>query len=244
MRGAGAPLRAVHAQDGQLLCHVDDAEHAGDELGEDRRPGRARAAHVEIEDEDEVQHDVQRRGEDQEVERAPAVAQRAHDGGGKIIEDRRRDARQDHDEVGIGVLEDVCRRLHPDEDVARQEHRHDRDDDRHGQRDPGTVGHVAAQVVLVLRAEALRHGDGKPRARARAEANDQELQGADGAHRRKGVHAQVLADDDGVHHAVHLLEQVAEDERQRKGQDVPDRPPVAHIPCQVSRRHENPSFSK
>ena len=95
-------------------------------------------------------------------------------------------------------------------------------DDRHGHRDadgqPQGVGHVAAHVGVVARAEALRHRNAESAAAAVAESQDEEDHRTAGAYARQGVDPQKLAHDQRVGHVVKLLEQIAQNHGQGKQQ--------------------------
>ena len=60
----------------------------------------------------------------------------------------------------------------------------------------------------------------KKPAYTRAEAYDHEADGSGGAYSRQGMHSHELSDYDGIHHAVELLEHIAYEHGQGKGQYV------------------------
>ena len=78
----------AEAADGaEQLC-----QHGGD--------GRARDAPVERDDEQQVQPDVQRRGEQEEQQRRDRIAQAAEEGADEVVEQLRADAGEDDRAVG------------------------------------------------------------------------------------------------------------------------------------------------
>ena len=198
---------------------------------------------MEIDDEHQIQHDVEHGGQQQEIQRALAVAQRAHDGRSQIIQNHGGNAQQHGGKISVGFVDDVGRRLHPDENLPRQRDGNRRDDQSHRRGKPDTVGHIFAQILLVMRAEALCNRDGQSRAGTHAEAQNQELQRAHRAHCGQRVHPQILTDDDAIGHAVKLLEEVAENQRQRKSKNMLRRTAEGHISGQRSIRHHNPPFN-
>ena len=53
----------------ELLYHVDEAEHAGNQLGDHSRPACAHDAHIQYDYHEQVKTDVQHAGDEQEVQR-------------------------------------------------------------------------------------------------------------------------------------------------------------------------------
>ena len=109
--------------------------------------------------------------------------------------------------------------VHGGEDVAAEEHGDGGEHRADDAAQPRAVGHIAAHLVVVVGAELLGRRDGEAAAHAAAEAHHQEVDGACGAHGGQSVSAQDLADDGGVDHAVELLEQVPEQNREAEAQN-------------------------
>ena len=224
------PLLPGHAQDGEMGAHVEEAEHAGDGLGDHCGVGGSLHAHAHDQDGEQVQENVDDGGEQQEVHRRPAVPQGADDAGQNVVEVGDRDSRKNDEYVVVGSLYDIIRGIHPSQNV----HAEEADDEGHdGGEDggqPAGVGNKTPQSVMVPGPEPLGHGDGEAAAHAGAEADDHEVYGAGGAHGGQGAHPQVLSHDDGVHHAVKLLKQKAHEHGHGKAQDQPEGGSCRHIP--------------
>src|SRR5699024_2695016 len=71
--------------------------------------------------------------------------------------------------------------------------------------------------------------DGEAHARALHKAQNQKVDRTRAAHRGKRIHADVLADDDAIRHAVKLLEEIAQKQWRRKGQYSLERVPFGHV---------------
>ena len=97
-------------------------------------------------DQQNIQTDVQRTGQNQEVQRGLAVAQGAHNARDHIVQKNKRDARKDPADVQHSPVQNIVRGLH------QFQHRAGKCDRKHGkhhrQRDaqPCGVGDVAAQI--------------------------------------------------------------------------------------------------
>lgn len=122
-------------------------------------------------------------------------------------------------------------------------------DDRHGHRDadgqPQGVGHVAAHVGVVARAEALRHRNAESAAAAVAESQDEEDHRTAGAYARQGVDPQKLAHDGRVDQRIGLLQQVAQQQGQREIENQGQRRPRGHLPgCRHSEKTSRLNRSK
>ena len=234
MQAGGAaehPVLLLQVQDREFLDHVEQAQQAGDELREHRGIACARHAHLQVHDAENIQHHVEQRGENQEIQRRAAVAQGAQDAGEQIVENVGKRAGKDDDDVVICHVDNVIRRVHGNKQRAAHGHaqrrhhnaQHNAQQDRHG--------HRVAHAVIVARAEALRHQHGEAARHAHDEAENEERQRTRGADGRQRVHAEELAHDDGVHHAVKLLKKVADQQRDRKTHDKLDGISHGHIPC-------------
>ena len=81
------------------------------------------------------------------------------------------------------------------------------------------VADEAAKLFIIPAAEALRHRDGKAAAKAKAEADDEERDGAGGANGCKRPRAKHAPDDHGIDHGIELLEQIAEKQRDGEPED-------------------------
>ena len=216
-----APVLPLHPQHGEAPGQPRQTSQPGHELGEHRGEGRAEHIHMEIEDEDHVQDNVRQGGGDEPDDRRAAVAHGPEDPGGVVVQEVGRQAGEDGDDVDKGPLIDIGGGVHHRQDIPAEEHGNGGERRRADGAQPDAPGHVAAQLLVVARAELLGGGDGKAAAHPGAEAHHQEVDGPGGAHRRQGVAPQGLAHDGGVHHAVELLEQIAKQEGNAEAEDLP-----------------------
>ena len=69
--------------------------------------------HMEADDENEVQYDVQGAGNEQKVERTLRVADGTENGGTEIVEHIGRHTVENDAHIKLRQIDDVCRRLHP-----------------------------------------------------------------------------------------------------------------------------------
>ena len=165
---------------------------------------------MEHQDKGQIQHDVQPGGQGQEIHRGPAVPQGPDDAGQQVVEEHRRNAQEDHEDIGVGVRVQVVRGAHGGEDGAAEQGGGHRQHQGDGGGEIGGVGREPPHLGEVLGPHLLGHGDGEAGAHPQAEADHEEVDGAGGAHRAQGLGAQQLAHDHGVHQVIELLEQQAE----------------------------------
>ena len=211
------PLLLSGAEDGILFPHVHQTGQAGHRLRGDGGDGRSRHPRLEIQDQGEVQEDVQERGQGQKIHRRFAVPQRADDGGQQVVEEGGRDAHEDDEDIGIGVVDDVRRGAHHHQNVPAEQPRGHGEHQGEQGGEIGGVGHKAAHLAIFPGPHPLGHRDGKAVAHPHAEADDEKVDGAGGAHRRQGLGPQQLAHDHGVHQIIKLLEQHAAQGGQGEG---------------------------
>ena len=179
------PLLPGHVEDGVFLHHVEQAGQAGHPLGSHRGDGRPRHPRLTAQDQGEVQQDVQHGGQRQEVYRRPAVPQGADDSGQKIVQECGGDAHEDDEDVGVRAVEDVRRGVHGGQDPAAQQAGGRGEDYGENHRQPRCVRHVAAHFGGLARTHPLGNRDGEAAAHPHAEADDEKVDGAGGAHRRQ-----------------------------------------------------------
>ena len=206
-----------------MLPHIPHAEHAGAQLRDDRRDRRAGHAHVQHADRQQVEHDIDDGRDGQEPHRRLAVAERTQHAGAHIIEDRRRDADKDDEDIVIGVAHLLLRRAHELQQRPRRRQRQRQKQRGHRDAQPYAARHIPAQLPVVARAEGLRQRDGHAGAQPAAEADDQEVDRARRADAAQGHHAQRVADDRRIDQRIHLLQQKSKQHRDRELPDIPQR---------------------
>ena len=126
--------------------------------------------------------------------------------------------------------------VHPDQQAAEDQdtaHRqHNAQDGCNGQR--GVHGNLG--ILPILGPQVLGHHDAGTHGHALAEADEQEDGRAAGANGCQSVAAQEIAHDDGIGRIVQLLEQVAQNQRHSKQQQVFKDAALGHQPCLFARR--------
>ena len=149
-----------------------------------------------------------------------AVAQGAYETGLKVVGYGERDGQELQEEKRPCVVEDVGGRVDEVQDLGAEGAAEQGDD--HGQHhaDAHGVAHIRPHLGKILGAEGLRHRYGEAGARAVAETHDEKHDAARRSHSGQGAHADPSANDDGVDHLVHLLENIAQYERHGKAEDA------------------------
>ena len=186
---------------------------------------------MERHDKQKVKTDVQCAGQNQKVKRRLAVAQCAHDGRHHIVQKDERDACKDPANVDDRAVNDVVGCLHQLHHGAGQ--RHGRHGQHHAARNakPRGVGHMAAQITVIPRAEQLRDWDCKAVADADDETQNQIVDRAGSADRGQRTDTAEAADDDGVRQRIELLEQVAQHQRQAEQENNFERTAARKVFC-------------
>ena len=212
-------VRFLHLQHIKFTAQIDKAQHTGNDLRDVGGQRRPQNTHLKRDDEQKVEPDVERTGQDQKVQRRFAIAQCAHDGCHHVVQKDERDSRKDPADIDDSTVKDVRGRLHQLHHGARQ--RHGRHGQHHAARNakPRGVGHMAAQITVIPRAEQLRDRDRKAVADANDKAEDQIVDRPGRADRGQRTDTAEAADDDGVRQRIELLEEVAQHQRQRKHQN-------------------------
>ena len=204
------PLVAVGDKHLQRAVDVNPAEHGSQRLGEHRGDAGALDAHAHTEDKYHIEHDIEHRRDDEEVEGLTGVAQGTDKSREEIVGYGEGYGEKREQQEDVGIMEDVVGGVdHPQDAGAENRGEHGEyhaDDGSYAQR----VGHIGAHLGVVVRTEGLRHGDGKSRARAVAEAHDKKGDGRAGANGGKRFHADPPPHDGSVDYEIHLLEYVSQ----------------------------------
>ena len=212
-----------------MLEDVPQAAQTGHCLAEHGGECRTEHAHLEDDDAEQVQPDVQKTCHQQEVQGPLAVAQSAHQGAGHVIQQGEWDADKDGADVDVRQINDVVRGIGPDQNGTGHGHR---DHGKHcGKKDaqPDGIGGVAAHLHIVFCPERPRDGDGEAAGNAIDKAQHQIVQTTHTADCRQGFHAHKAAHDDGIRQIIELLEQAAQHQRHRKGKDQLEWAALRHI---------------
>lgn len=190
------------------------------ELGDDGGVGHAFHAHAHTHNEGQVQHDVDHRTDDEEVQGPAAVAYRPQDARAHIIEHQAGNAAKIDPQIDLGLHEHILGRFHQLQHGGGQQNAHRRahQSDDQGQGDGGVDCFVDALGILC--AKPLGDDDAGAHRNAREKAHQHIDDGGGGAHRSQCLFADIVAHHDGVHRVVKLLEQIADHQRQSKGDQV------------------------
>ena len=216
-------------QNRHLHRDKQQAEHARNRLAEHRRQRRAKHAQLENQDERQIQNDIEHRRQHQEKQRRFAVAQRTQPAGEQIIQECERNARKYHHDIIVSLIKAILRRVHQPQNIRTVYHRqHGHHHCKHdGQ--PCAVGDKLAHTAFLVRAELLRHRNGKTRTDAHAETQHQKIDRTCRAHARERLHAQKTADDQRIDQIIQLLKQHAGQKRQSKAENQADRRSLRQI---------------
>ena len=208
------------AENVEMAHHVEVAQDGRHALGHQRGNGSAGHTPAQHEDAEEVEHDVEHGGEEQEPERCLAVAQRTDDAGQEVVEEGAGDADEGNQQVVVGIGEDILGRADQVQDPVAEQGSNHRQRQGHERRQLEADRHITAHGYVVARTELLGHGDAEASATAVAETQNQENHRRAGTHRRQRIDAQKLSDDGSVDHRIGLLQQVAHQQGQCKIKDL------------------------
>ena len=210
-------------ENGELPGDIIQAQPAGKQLTQQRRPAGSSHAHLQRQNQYNVQQDVQQAAHNQKHQGRPGVAQGTENTGQQVVQHGRGDAQENDEDVIVGVGEGILRRVHPDENPAAQQRRDQRYRQGNDAAEPDHVSHEPAKAIIILLTEFLGHGNGKARADTVAQSQHQEVDGAGGADACQSVHPQKFAHHNGIHHAVELLEQQSENQGHHERKNQPHR---------------------
>ena len=227
----------LKAERRELMHHVEKAHEARQPLG--NAGGIGRSVHPEPQeyDGDIIQKNIEKCRKHQKVYRRPGISQRTNHRGRDIVEEGHRYAQEDDENVFIGIGKDIFRGVHPLQNMTCQQRDHRRHKRRKSDCQPDDVSHVPPHAGIVLGAEALGHRNGKAGAGPDDEAVDHKVHGTGGAHARQGIHAQGSSDNDGIHHAVELLEQSTQQHGNRESQNQCSGASAGHILHRIAFFH-------
>ena len=206
--------RPLAADDDQSNDHAD-ALRNGCAQGS---PGRAQA---QSSHEENVQADVGRAGDGDEIHGAFRVAHAAEDGADDIIGGDAGNAQEADGEILRRPHHGLRRGGHDGHDGIYKPQQHQRQDHGQGQKDGRRAAHGVGGPLALLAAHGLGDGDGGTHGQPHQHDGDHVHDlAADGDGRRAG-YALKLADDEQVGHAVQRLQKIRQQIGQGKQQDIP-----------------------
>lgn len=226
-----AQLRGLDAVDGRDAHEVRQRQQAGQRLTDVGRQRRALHTHAQHRDENDVQHDIRARRDTEVQQRPPRVARRIQHAGRHVVQHVEDQPQRVDAQVGRRIGQHVRGRAHPLQKRPAEKEAHQRDDDAHERRDRDGGVNSLFDTGVVFRAQKLRYNDACADGHALTEPDNQVDERRAGADRRQRPAAHRVADDDRVDGVVHLLQQIAEDERDGKEQDLFQNITLRHQIC-------------
>ena len=208
-----AQVLPAQVQQREPFYNESKTQKTRNQLAKEGGPAGAGNAHVERNDEYDIQHHIHQTGQNQEHQRRPGVAQRADNAGQQIIQHGGGNAKENHPDIIVGIGEGLLRGVHPTQNRSAQGGGSQRDDQGNGGSQPDHVAHKPAKALKILLTELLGHRNGKAGAHAVAQAQHQKVDGAGGADACQRVHPQKFTNHDRIDHAVELLKQQTKQQR-------------------------------
>ena len=195
-------------------------------LCDQRGDRRAHDSHMENDDEQAVQHDIDDAADDQIVQRPLRISRGSEDRGTHIVDQHEQDPCEINPQIDDRILHGVGRRAHEFEQSRRAQ---DADDCENRAARCGDRICVVQPLVcrfFISCAEELRDRDRGAGGKAGEEADDQgdDLRGGS-AHTGEGLLPHELSDDHAVYRVVELLKKCAQQDREKEEQKLlPDDP--------------------
>ena len=196
------------------------AQYAGNQLAQVGGNGSARHAHPQPYDEHKVQHDIGHRRPCQIHQRAAGVAGGVQDAGGHVIHHAEQHPAKVDADIGHGIGQHLGGGVHGHQQSPPAGNAAHRQQKPHDHRNGKGGVHRLAGLPAITRAQILRYHHARAHGKPLTEADEQVDGRPAGAHGGKGVAAHKIAHDDAVGGVVHLLQQVAEDQRQGEQQQT------------------------
>ena len=186
------------------------AQNGGDELGDDGGPGHAGHIPVELGDKQQVQHDVEPAGYQQEDQRHHRIPHAPQHAGDDVVIGHARNAPKNNGQIVGCPFKNFRRRAHQLQKRGHQQRPHHHDDQR-GQKSQRNGGsHRLGKLLPLLGAKILGHHDVCAGGDADEQHQQQIQHRAAGPHGGQGVIPYVTPHHNAVHCVVHLLGQVAQ----------------------------------
>ena len=221
-------------QDGQFFADVEHAQEGGKALGEDEGVGRAGHAPVEFQNEEQGQKDVHDGGDDEEDDGRLAVSQGAQQGRKQVVGHHGPQAFGDDDRVGAAVRVKLRRHVHP---VERRVDAKPHDDIEHNdgkEAEHGAHGDAVPHPLRVPRPVKLPDEHREAVRQAHGHHDEEHEQRRRGTDRRQRVHADRASDNDDVGDAVHLLENITDNQGNHEANQELHRISRSHVPFHLT----------
>ncbi len=224
------PQRQVAAV--EAVEHQQATAEVG-EAGRQRRSGDAqRGDRPQAADQQRIEHDVERHGQDHRVERRLGIAAAAQAHAQHHRDGAEGHRHEDHLEIGLGLLEAALRRGEDAQQPFRDEPADQADDHRHDHAEAEPAAEGAARRIDVAVAEVLPDPHGRRVAEPEDRGEQQEHHDVGVGRGGQRALTQQAADPDRIDRAVQRLDHVADQhgdrEHDHRAQDRPLRQVAAH----------------
>ena len=165
---------------------------------------------AEDHDEDQVQHDVQKRGAAQEIQRRHGIANGPQQVGEVIIKEHKDKAHEDDPHIAVHHFHQLAGG--PQEAQDRAAERHHQEVQGYGDPADQQEGqpHCALHAGLLLPAEIVGEQGAAAHGHANQDGSQECHQSVGASHRRQRVRPQEAAHDQGVRDIIKLLQEVAQ----------------------------------
>ena len=228
------PLRDAPAT--ALQCpEVPGSGAALGDQGGQRRAGYTQRRKGQDQD---IQQDIDHRGDDQGDQGRPAVACGEQCRGERIHQSRDAEAQPQDLQIGRSLRQQLLGGIQQSQRRSRQEGTEDADEHADAQGQHHRSGKMGPIAFPVTGAEPLGQGHGEAVHRAAQKVIDEPMEAAGRACGSERHGAQETAHDQAVTKTVKLLEQHGEHQRQREANDLLRRRADGHIQCHGA----SPSF--
>ena len=214
--GIGREMTTCRDEDRGGAENEDQTEERAYGLSENRSEGGPADTKTTETDEDNIESNVEKRGDDEKNERHERVADGAEEAGEQIIGEK--DGAENGDKVDVGerVADDGLRSAEQPEEVVEEETAGDRDENRDNGGDDERSGDSALESVEVIGTESAGHDDAETIAEAETETDHEFEDGDTGTDCSERVLAEKVTDNDGVGSIVELLKETGDDDGERE----------------------------
>jgi hypothetical protein len=157
------------------------------------------------------------------------IAQRPHEAGEQIIRKGKRYCRKLQYQKDVGIAENLIRRIHHTQNRRAQQTGGKGYQQRNNSRKPQRITHILPHQRKVFSTESLRHRDGESGTSSIAEAHNEKHYRRGSPHGGKGINTNKPPHHRRIYYQIHLLQDIAADQRHRKLQYVACRRTYCHI---------------
>ena len=230
-------LLQVYAVDRVAFHQAQQHQGGGNALGNHRGDGNALHAHVEHDDEQQVQQHVDDTGNQQEVQGPLGIPHRPQDGRAEVVEHHHGHAHKVNAHVQHRLVDDVGGGAHQLQQRPGQANAHKDEDnpgddaDKHG----GVDG--LPQILVIAAAIVPRHQHVDANGQADKQVDNQVDKGAGRAHRRQGLGPHELPHHDDVRRVEQQLQNAGKGQRDGKPDDFPHQGAVCHVNLEGAPAH-------